>query len=372
MIDKKRIFVAQPSMPSLDGYVEILREIWDRKVLTNGGPVATRLESELSEYLGVENLSLLSSGTQALMIAIRALGITGEVITTPFSFVATSNALVWAGVKPVFIDIAPGTFNMDPSLIEAAITDQTTAIMPVHCYGTPCDVDSIECIATKHGLKVIYDAAHAFGVECHCGTILGHGDASVLSFHATKVFSTFEGGAVITKDPLIKNKVDSLKNFGIRGETVVDAIGINGKLNEVSAAFGILQLQSITHYISSRKAVFDHYKRHLSGIAGLILPSDTDAVSPNYSYFPIRVKSAEYGANRDQLYERLLSHEIYSRRYFYPLLSNLEIYSDKTGKSLGHLSEANVAASEVLCLPIYPDLDLEDVHYICRIIRGAQ
>ncbi|WP_019603188.1 DegT/DnrJ/EryC1/StrS family aminotransferase [Teredinibacter turnerae] len=357
---KKSIFVTQPNMPDLEEFVPYLQKIWDNKILTNNGPMHHELELRLKEYLGVPEISLFNNGTIALLTALQAERITGDVITTPFSFIATANSLVWNGVRPIFSDIDPSTFNLDPSKIEAAITPQTTAIMPVHCYGTPCDVEAIEKIADNYNLKVIYDAAHAFGVRNSKGSILNYGNLSVLSFHATKVFNTFEGGAIISPDAKTKKRIDNLKNFGILDETTVVAPGINGKMSEISAAFGLVQLNHIDGAIAKRREIDGLYRSGLQNIGGITLPKRTTDYALNYSYFPVLVEP-DYPMDRDSLYEHLKSIGVYSRRYFYPLMSEFPMYRGIRSSDPSNLPVASAIASKILCLPIYPDLSLNDV-----------
>jgi dTDP-4-amino-4,6-dideoxygalactose transaminase len=294
------IYVTQPSLPPLQEFIPYLQEIWDKKILTNGGPFHQQFEKALCNYLGVEYLSLFSNGTLGLITALQALRITGEVITTPYSFVATANSLLWNGIKPIFVDIEPTTLNLNPELIESAITPQTTAIMPVHCYGYPCNMEAIQKIADSYNLKIIYDAAHSFGVKDSGGSILRHGDLSVLSFHATKVFNTFEGGAIICPDAKTKLRIDQLKNFGFVDETTVAAPGINGKMNEISAAFGMLQLQHIDTAIERRKAIDAAYRTALKEVRGIRCLQWNNEYAANYAYFPILVEN-EYPLSRDVL-----------------------------------------------------------------------
>jgi dTDP-4-amino-4,6-dideoxygalactose transaminase len=362
-------YVTQPFLPPLEEFLPYLTRIWDSKVLTNGGPFHQAFERELCDYLGVAHVSLFTNATIALVTALQALRITGEVITTPYSFVATSHSLLWNGVKPVFVDIEPGSFNVDPSKIEAAITPQTTGILAVHCYGYPCDVDSIQTIADTYNLKVIYDAAHAFGVQCHCGSLLKHGDLSVLSFHATKVFNTFEGGAIVSPDLKTKTRIDQLKNFGHVGEINVVAPGINGKMSEFNAALGLLQLKHVDQVILKRKEIDNAYRRGLSEVKGIKCLGDTGGQVPNYAYFPILI-GQDYPVSRDQLYEKMIENGVRPRRYFYPLISEFPMYRGLTSSSRENLPLATQAASRVLCLPIYPDLPLEKVDEICNFIRA--
>ena len=303
----KPIYVTQPVIPPLEEFIPYLQAIWDNKILTNGGPFHQQLEQALCDYLGVNHLALFTNGTLALVTALQALRITGEVITTPYSFVATAHALLWNGIKPVFADINPNTLNLDPDKIEAAITPQTTAIMPVHCYGHPCDVERIQAIADTYNLKVIYDAAHAFGVRNQGGSILNHGDLSVLSFHATIVFNTFEGGAFICPDAKTKQRIDHLKNFGFVDEVTVVAPGINGKMSELNAALGLLQLKGIDAVLQKRKAIDAHYRQSLAGVKGIHCLADAGEQVANYSYFPILVQP-DYPLSRDALYQKLKDH----------------------------------------------------------------
>jgi dTDP-4-amino-4,6-dideoxygalactose transaminase len=369
MPNMKSIYVTQPYLPPLEEFLPYLQEIWDNKILTNGGPFHQQLESALCDYLGVAHVSLFSNGTLALITALQALRITGEVITTPYSFVATSHSLLWNGIKPVFVDVDPYTLNIDPQKIEASITPHTTAILAVHCYGHPCDVDAIQKIADTYNLKVIYDAAHAFGVKCHCGSALNHGDLSVLSLHATKVFNTFEGGAIVCPDLKTKLRIDQLKNFGHAGETNVVAVGINGKMSEFNAALGLLQLKHIDGAILKRKAIDFAYRKGLAGIKGLNCLGDSGEDVANYAYFPILI-NGEYPITRDELYERMKANGVHPRRYFYPLISEFPMYRGLTSSSRDNLPVATRAAEQVLCLPIYPDLPMEIVNEICEFIRA--
>lgn len=364
-----KIFVTQPFLPSLDEFIPYMEKIWENKILTNSGPFHQQLETELCNYLGVKYISLFTNGTQALITALQALNIMGEVITTPFSFVATANSLIWKGIKPVFVDIDQNTLNLDPTKLEAAITPQTTAIMPVHCYGRPCDVDSIQRIAEIYNLKVIYDAAHAFGVKCHCGSVLNHGDLSILSFHATKVFTTFEGGAIVCKDELMKNHIDNLKNFGIVNELNVVAPGMNGKMNEISAAFGLLQLKHIDAAMERRKKIDLDYRTGLRCINGITCIFNEAEINKNNSYFPVLVNN-DYPISRDELYDKLKEKNIYTRRYFYPLISEYNIYKNFESSNSNNLPTATEKSKQILCLPIYPNLLDQDVkRIISEIIR---
>ena len=322
----KNISVTSPLLPSLEEFIPLLEDIWDRKWLTNNGHYHAELEEALAKYLKVPYVSLFTNGTLPLICALQALRITGEVITTPYSFVATTHSLWWNGIKPVFVDIDPNTCNIDPDKIEAAITPKTTAIMPVHVYGKPCDTKRIQEIADKYGLKVIYDAAHAFGVEVEGKSILEAGDMSTLSFHATKVYNTIEGGALICHDEKTKKRIDYLKNFGFAGETEIIAPGINGKMDEVRAAFGLLNLKQVDSAIESRRQVVLKYREALQGVKGIRIMNDMDNVRHNYSYFPIFIDANDYGMSRDNLYLRLKEKGILSRRYFYPLISEFSTY----------------------------------------------
>lgn len=365
-MNTKPIYVTQPFLPELKEFLPYLEEIWSNKILTNGGPFHERLESALSDYLGVKHVALFSNGTLALVTALQALRVTGEVITTPYSFVATAHSLLWHGNKPVFVDVDSQTLNMDASKIEAAITPQTTAIMPVHCYGNPCDLDEIQRVADIYNLRVIYDAAHAFGVKSDAGSILNYGDLSVLSFHATKVFNTFEGGAIICHDAKTKQRIDRLKNFGFVDEVTVVAPGINAKMSEFNAAFGLLQLQHIDQIILKRQQLDATYRRSLSGVVGIVcLPMTSKAA--NYSYFPILVQG-DYPISRDELYEKLKRNGINARRYFYPLISEFPMYRSLPSAARSNLPIAHAAADRVLCLPIYPDLSESDQSRIIRCI----
>lgn len=366
----KPIFVTQPHLPNLADFIPYLQNIWDNKILTNGGPFHQQLEQELCDYLGVNYISLFSNGTLALVTALQAMRIAGEVITTPYSFVATSHSLLWNGIKPVFVDIDPNTLNMDPSKIEAAITPHTSAIMPVHCYGHPCDVSAIQQIADKYNLHVIYDAAHAFGVQDAGGSILRHGDLSVLSFHATKVFNTFEGGAIICPDEKTKRSIDHLKNFGFVDETTVIAPGINGKMSEINAAFGLLQLKQVEGAISRRGAIDTRYREALANVPGIRCLSESGEKVANYSYFPIMVEP-EFRLSRDELYQLLKGNSIFSRRYFYPLISEFPMYRGMPSANKNNLTVATIAAQQVLCLPIYSGLSDIDQQRVIDVVLGA-
>lgn len=361
------IYVTQPFLPPLEEFLPYLRKIWDNKILTNGGPFHQQLEQALCQYLGIGHIALFANGTLALVTALQALRITGEVITTPYSFVATSHALLWNGIKPVFVDINPITLNLDPAKIEAAITPQTTALLPVHCYGHPCDVAAIQEIADIYNLKVIYDAAHAFGVEDAGGSILRHGDLSVLSFHATKTFTTFEGGAIVCPDAKTKQRIDHLKNFGFVDETTVVAPGINGKMSEFNAALGLLQLEYIDQAIARRAAIDALYRRLLADVPGIRCIAGSGERVANYGYFPILIEP-EYPLTRDALYHKLKANGIYARRYFYPLISDFPMYRGLPSARRDNLPVAAQVAERVLCLPIYPTLDDSTVETIAALI----
>lgn len=363
----KPIFVTQPDLPPLEEFIPYLQQIWDNKILTNNGPFHKKLELALCEYLGVDHLALFTNGTIALVTALQALRITGEVITTPYSFVATAHSLLWNNIKPVFVDIDPNTCNIDPDRIEEAITPQTTAILPVHCYGNPCAVERIEQIADTYGLKVIYDAAHAFGVKYKGESVLRHGDLSVLSFHATKVFNTFEGGAIVCPDAKTKQRIDYLKNFGFANEVTVTAPGINGKMSEFNAALGLLQLKYIDAALIRRKQIAARYRDALAeipGITTLPIPPDTEG---NSAYFPIFV-GEDYPLSRDELYYKLKESGINGRRYFYPLISDMPMYRGGESAKPANLKTANVVADQVICLPIHPALTDEQIDRLLGFI----
>ncbi|WP_079415157.1 DegT/DnrJ/EryC1/StrS family aminotransferase [Thiomonas intermedia] len=364
---QSKVFVTQPFLPPLEEFLPYLQQIWDNKILTNGGPFHVQFERALCEHLGVEHVALFTNGTLALVTALQALRITGEVITTPYSFVATSHSLLWNGIRPIFVDVDPRTLNLDPSKIEAAITPQTTAILPVHCYGHPCDVEAIQHIADIYNLKVIYDAAHAFGVEDAGGSILRHGDLSVLSFHATKTFSTFEGGAIVCPDAKTKQRIDHLKNFGFVDETTVVAPGINGKMSEFNAALGLLQLNYIGEALSRRAALDAQYRSLLSAVPGIRCVPDNGETVRNHGYFPVLV-GPEYPLTRDALYDKLKTRGYHARRYFYPLISDFPMYRGFPSSRRDNLPVATQMAEQVLCLPIFPALDHQTVEDIVAII----
>lgn len=363
------LYVTQPALPPLEEFIPYLERIWAGRQLTNGGPFHREFEEALARHLGVQQLALFANGTLGLVTALQALRITGEVITTPYSFVATGHALLWNGIKPVFVDILAEDFCIDPALIEAAITPQTTAIMGVHAYGFPCAVAAIQDIADRYGLKVVYDAAHAFGVDDAGGSILRHGDLSVLSFHATKVFNTFEGGAIVCPDARTKQRIDYLKNFGFDSETSVVATGINGKMNEFQAALGMLQLKYVDESIAARATIDANYREMLAEVPGIVCPQPPP-IRWNHAYFPILVEPA-FPLSRDELYERLKSEGIFSRRYFYPLISDFPMYRGLESAAPSRLPVARRMADRVLCLPIYPALAPEEQQHIVDAIRSA-
>ena len=364
------IYVTQPLLPDLEEFLPYLEQIWASKQLTNGGNMHRQLEQQLADYLGVEHVALFNSGTIALLTALQALRITGEVITTPYSFVATTHSLLWNGIRPVFADIDPHSFNLDPEKIEAAITPHTTAIMPVHCYGNPCQVQAIQRIADNYNLKVIYDAAHSFGVRDAGGSILRHGDLSVLSFHATKVFNTFEGGAIICPDAKTKKRIDQLKNFGFVDEITVVANGINGKMSEINAAFGLLQLKHIDQALAQRQHIAQRYNQQLKDIKGISIPAGLLEQTTNNSYYPILIDS-NYPISRDALYQRLRDNGIYSRRYFYPLISQFPMYRGLVSAQPENLATATEIAEKVLCLPIYPALTEDEQDRVISLIKDV-
>jgi dTDP-4-amino-4,6-dideoxygalactose transaminase len=366
---KKEIYVTRPFLPPLNEYIPYLEKIWKSGWLTNEGDFHKELESSLKEYLGVKYISVLSNGTLALIIALKALDIRGEVITTPFSFVATTHSLWWNGLKPVFVDIEPGTFTLDPDKIEEAITPDTMAVLPVHVYGNPCKINRLNSISKKYGLKIIYDAAHAFAVKQGNRSILNSGDLSILSFHATKVFNTFEGGAIVCHSRKMKERIDNLKNFGIIDELNVVEPGINAKLNEVQAAFGILSLKYIDDNIRKRKEVSLKYRDLLKNIDGLSFMAEQPGTEYNYSYFPILIDHSSHGKNRDLLYDFLKTKNIFTRKYFYPLISRFPFYKDFPSAKPENLPVAEKVANQVLCLPIYASLEPGEVKTICGYIH---
>lgn len=368
-MENKQITVTSPLLPNLDEFHELLKEIWNSKWITNNGSFHRQLETALAEYLKVPYLSLFTNGTLPLITALQALRITGEVITTPYSFVATTHALWWNGIKPVFVDIDPKTCNIDPERIEAAITPKTTAIMPVHVYGKPCNTKCIQAIADKYGLKVIYDAAHAFGVEVDGKSILEAGDMSTLSFHATKVYNTIEGGALIVRDAATKQRIDYLKNFGFADETTVVAPGINSKMDEMRAAYGLLNLRQVDAAIEARHRVAVRYREALREVEGVGFMNDMPGVRHNYSYFPIFIEAEKYGITRDELYFKMKERGILGRRYFYPLISEFSTYRSQSSASPENLPVAHRIANSVLCLPMHHALTEKDVDRIIDSIK---
>lgn len=365
---KKPIYVTMPALPPLNEFEGYLQQIWENKILTNNGPFHKQFEEALSEYLGVKYISLFSNGTLALFTALQALKISGEVITTPFSFVATTHSLWWNNIKPVFADIEPEYLNLDPEKVEAAITSKTTAILPVHVYGNPCQVDRLQQIADTYGLKLIYDAAHAFGVKLKGQSVLNFGDLSILSFHATKVFNTIEGGAIICHDEKTKKRIDYLKNFGFTGETTVIEPGLNAKMNELQAAYGLLQLKYVDGYIDKRKKLADLYKKLLSDIKGLKVLSEIEGVEHTNAYFPILIDKELFGKTRDEVYEELKVNNVFGRRYFYPLISQFPTYKGLPSANPENLPVATNIAEQIICLPIYSDLDPENIYDIVNIL----
>lgn len=368
-MNDRQITVTSPLLPDLDEFNEYLKEIWKSKWITNNGSFHKRLEKELAAYLKVPYLSLFTNGTLPLITALQALQVKGEVITTPYSFVATTHSLWWNGIKPVFVDVDPATCNLDPNKIEAAITPATTAIMPVHCYGKPCDIKAIQAIADKHGLKVIYDAAHAFGVEQDGESILNAGDISTLSFHATKVYNTIEGGAMVVKDEETKKQIDYLKNFGFANEVTVVAPGINSKMDEVRAAYGLLNLKQVDKAIEARHKVATSYRNVLKDVPGITFFEDMANVRSNYSYFPIFVDAEEFGMTRDDLYEKMKGGNVYGRRYFYPLISEFAPYKELPSAAKENLPVAHKIAESVICLPMHHDLSEKDIDRVLEFFR---
>lgn len=367
---KEPVFITKPLLPDIDELNKMLELIWESNQLTNNGAMVKQLERELSSFLGVDQLSVFSNGTVALQIACKVLRLSGEVITTPFTFAATIHSLAWNNIKPVFCDIEESTFNLNPDHIEALITQDTTAILPVHVFGNPCNVEKIQRIAEKYGLKVLYDAAHAFGVKINGKSIACFGDASMFSFHATKIYNTIEGGALTFNNKYLKERADSLKNFGIRGTDNVMEPGTNGKLNEVQAAVGILLLKKVEAEIEKRKEITNHYRQLLGNIPGITVNGDMNGVTHNYPYLVIRIDKYEYGLTRDEVYEKLKEYNVISRRYFYPLCSNFQCYRDIPSASVLRLPIANKIADTVLSLPLHGRMELDDVEKICDIIKG--
>jgi len=365
--EKNKILITQPSLPNLEEFTNSLEKIWASKWLTNNGQFHKEFEQKLADYLGVKYISLFSNGTLALMAAYKQLGLSGEVITTPYSFVATTHAMLWNNIIPVFCDVDPVYGNLDPDKIECLITEKTTAIVPVHVYGNPAKMEKIDELAKKHNLKVVYDAAHAFRVEKKGNSILNYGDLSVLSFHATKTFNTIEGGAIICHDAKTKKQIDFLKNFGFENETSVVQTGINAKMNEIQAAFGLLQLKTIDKDIANRKKVAEIYIENLEGIEGIRVLEDMEDIKHNYSYFPIFINE-DYPLTRDELYQKLKDHNIFGRRYFYPLISDFSMYKNLESANPKKLPNAVNLANEVICLPIFPNLMRNNISFISNLI----
>lgn len=367
-MNKDIITVTSPLLPNLDEFSESLKEIWESKWITNNGQFHQKLEAALAEYLKVPYVSLFTNGTLPLLTALQALRITGEVITTPYSFVATTHALWWNGIKPVFVDIDPSTGNIDPQKIEAAITPRTTAILPVHVYGKPCDTEAIQAIADKYGLKVIYDAAHAFGVEVNGESLLNAGDMSTLSFHATKVFNTIEGGAMVMHDEKTKQRIDYLKNFGFANEVEVVGPGINSKMDEIRSAYGLLNLKQVDAAIAARQKVAVAYREALRNVDGISFWDDMPGVRHNYSYFPIFVDAKKYGMTRDELYMKMKDQGVWGRRYFYPLISEFSTYRGLESSRPENLPNAHMMADTVICLPMHHALREEEINRIIDCI----
>lgn len=368
----KQITVTSPLLPDLSEFTDMLKDIWEKKWITNNGEYHRRLENALAEYLKVPYVSLFTNGTLPLITALQALRITGEVITSPYSFVATTHSLWWNGIKPVFVDIDASTGNIDPDKIEAAITPKTTAIMPVHVYGKPCETERIQAIADKYGLKVIYDAAHAFGVEVNGQSILNAGDMSTLSFHATKVYNTIEGGALIVHDAKTKQRIDYLKNFGFAGETEVVAPGINSKMDEVRAAYGLLNLRLVDAAIEARQQIAIHYRKALHGVEGITFFDDMPGVRHNYSYFPIFINADRFGMTRDELYFKMRENNVLGRRYFYPLISEFTTYRGLSSAAKENLPVAHRMSDSVICLPMHHALSTDDLERILEQIKSVQ
>jgi dTDP-4-amino-4,6-dideoxygalactose transaminase len=364
--------VTRPVVPSLERYVRRLERIWERKWFTNNGDQHRLLEEKLRNYLQVDNISLFNNGTTALILACKSLQLSGDVITTPFTFAATPHTLAWNSIRPVFCDIEPSTFNIDPEKIENAITPETTAILPVHVFGNPCNIRKIQRVADNHDLKVIYDAAHAFGTRIDNTGIGNFGDVTMFSFHATKQFHTAEGGALTYRDPLLKDQLDLLRNFGIKNEEEVEKPGINGKMNELQAALGLEVIDSLEDECLRRKKIFDHYLQKLKNITGIILPEFGENVLFNYQYFVIRVKKKEFGISRDEMYERFREYNVFPRKYFSPLCSDFPCYRNLPSAEKANLPVANNVVTEVLCLPLYGELSIDDVDKISEILISFQ
>ena len=362
------IYVTQPVLPELEDFIPYLEQIWKNKVLTNCGPLHQQLEQELCDYLGAPYISLFNNGTIALVTALQALDLQegSEVITTPYTFVATAHSIIWNKLRPIFVDIDLQTSNIDPAKVEAAITEKTVAILPVHCYGIPCDVNRLQILADKYNLKLIYDAAHAFGVKHQGQSLLNFGDMSIISFHATKVFNTFEGGAIVCHTAEMKQRIDQLKNFGIVNETTISDVSLNGKLSEVHAALGLLQLKTIEKTLEARNKIDILYRQLLADVEGIYCIDRLNLDRDNCSYFPI-VISEDYPLSRDQLFDKLKEHQIFARKYFYPLMTDLNIYQEY----ISFTPKAKLLSEQVLCLPMYPCLTVEQVEVIVSFIASA-
>lgn len=364
----KSIFVTQPVLPHLADFIPYLEQIWDNKILTNCGPLHQQLEQQLCEYLDVKHISLFNNGTIALITALQALGLEkGEVITTPYTFIATAHSIIWNNLTPVFVDIDILTSNIDPKKVEQAITDKTVAILPVHCYGLPCDVELLKDLADKHNIKLIYDAAHAFGVKHNGKSLLNYGDLSVISFHATKVFNTFEGGAIVSHSLETKTKIDQLRNFGIVNEVTISDVSLNGKLSEIHSALGLLQLKDIEQTLNARKVIDELYRELLSDVDGITCIQRTASDIDNYAYFPIVVEDS-FPLNRDELFARFKEHNIFARKYFYPMMTDFEIYR----KYSSDTPNAKWLSEHVLCLPMYPNLSLDEVELIVTVLKSKE
>ena len=364
------IYVTRPTLPPLDEFMPMLQQLWDNRWLTNQGPFHEEFEKKLAEFLGVKYVSLFCNGMMALQTGLQALKITGEVITTPFSFVATTHSIYWNSCTPVFSDISPDDYNLDADKIESMITPRTTAIMPVHVYGNPCNLEKLQKVADNYGLKLFYDAAHTFNVRVNGESILNFGDLSMISFHATKIFNTFEGGALVTNDHKLKQRIDNLKNFGFADEVTVVAPGSNGKMDEFRSAFGLLQLRYVEQRIAANHEITQFYRENLKDIPGVRFFQDRPGVTHNYSYFPITINEAEYGLSRDGLYGLLKKYNIFTRRYFYPLISSFPCYRHLPSASPAHLPVAERVAQQIMCLPIYADLPKEAREMVVEVIRN--
>ena len=369
--NQEKIFITRPQLPSLEKLQPYLEEIWDNKILTNNGPFHKRFEKELANYLEVEQVNLFTNGTIALLVGLQALCIKGEVITTPFSFVATTHVLKWNGITPVFCDIENKSLNIDPNKIEMLISPKTTAIMPVHIYGYPCDTDKIQAIADKYSIKVIYDAAHAFGTKLNNKNFLLEGDMSVLSFHGTKLFNTFEGGAIVSSNEEFKKRIDYLKNFGIADEETVTEPGINGKMNEFQSIIGLLSLETVEEEIANRKKIAEIYFELLADIKGIKVFNQFDGYEYNYAFFPILIDEKEFSASRDRVYDELKKNNIFTKKYFYPLISNMPSYRSLPSAAKKNLPVANKISEQILCLPIYGTLKSDSVNKIVEIIKTS-